>query len=67
MPTPYDPDNRQHCRHCKTGREAYERFSLGITAGRWCGPCWEKSGYRKEGPEGFDPMDAGEHYSEEDY
>jgi hypothetical protein len=44
-----------------------ERYSLGIFAGRWCDPCWEASGYRKEGREGFDPSYAGEHYDEEDY
>ena len=39
-----------------------ERFSLGIYAGRWCAPCWAQAGYRKDGPEGFDPLDAGESY-----
>ena len=27
-----------------------ERYSLGLYAGRWCDPCWARSGYRKEGP-----------------
>jgi len=57
---------RKRC--CKCGKlDVEEQFSLGITAGYWCDPCWAKSGYRKEGPEGFDPMDAGESYEEEDY
>ena len=42
--------------------DVMERYSLGIYAGRWCGKCWEDSGYRKEGRSGFDPMDAGERY-----
>lgn len=41
-----------------------ERFSFGIYAGKWCTPCWKTSGYRDEGPEGFDPGDAGESYDE---
>jgi hypothetical protein len=28
-------------------------------------PCWEKSGYRQEGREGFSELDAGETYEEE--
>lgn len=39
-----------------------DRYSLGIYAGHYCDAAWEKSGYRKEGPEGFDPLDAGEEY-----
>jgi len=38
------------------------RYSLGLYAGIWCDKCWKKSGYRKEGSEGFNPMDAGESY-----
>lgn len=44
------------------GAFVQERSSLGVYAGHWCQPCWERSGYRQEGPEGFDPMDAGESY-----
>lgn len=44
-----------------------EQFSLGITAGYWCAGHWETSGYRKEGREGFDPMDAGETYEPDDW
>ena len=47
--------------------DAIEQYSLGIYAGRYCEKCWEISGYRKEGREGFDPMDAGEHYEPDDY
>lgn len=43
------------------------RYSLGIYAGKYCDGHWETSGYRKEGREGFDPMDAGECYEEDDY
>ena len=54
------------CRGDGCTEEGEERFSLGITAGPWCGPCWDKAPYRKEGAEGFDPDYAGECY-EEDY
>lgn len=46
--------------------EAEPRYSLGIYAGRWCDPCWKTAPYRKEGPEGFDPLEAGESYEEID-
>ncbi len=53
---------------CRCGsEEAEERFSLGVTAGVWCTPCWKTSGYRDEGPSGFDALDAGEAYGEDDY
>lgn len=54
---------------CSTcGSEDCEtRYSLGIYAGICCDGCWDRSGYRKEGREGFDPMDAGEAYEPEDY
>jgi hypothetical protein len=45
--------------------EGFEQFSLGIYAGYWCELCWAESGYREEGPSGFDPMDAGESYDED--
>lgn len=44
--------------HC----DVEERYSLGIYAGHYCSSCWAKTGYRKDGPEGFDPLDAGESY-----
>lgn len=53
------------CSRCGRGTrtvEVSEQYSLGIYAGRWCESCWEQSGYRKEGPSGFDPLDAGESY-----
>ncbi len=61
-----------HCYGCgKTDTDKLgpieERFSLGITAGTYHQKCWDDSGYRKEGREGFDPMDAGEAYEPEDY
>lgn len=43
---------------------AEERYSLGIYAGRYCNKHWAESGYRKEGREGFSPLDAGESYEE---
>lgn len=51
---------------CKSD-EVYERYSLGIYAGRWCDKHWATSGYRKEGASGFDPADCGEAYDEEYY
>lgn len=60
------PDSQWTCNGCGAGEHEIdtidERYSLGIYAGRWCDPCWDQSGYRKEGPEEFDPMDAGESY-----
>jgi hypothetical protein len=53
------------CR-CGCGQDGEERFSIGITAGYWCDEGWDKSGYRKEGREGYDYLDAGEHYDPED-
>lgn len=49
------------CPKCE-GTGARERHSLDLPAGRHCDPCWETSGYRKEGREGFDPAYAGEVY-----
>jgi hypothetical protein len=46
-------------------QEGEERLSLGLFAGYYCDPCWEKSGYRQEGREGFSELDAGETYEEE--
>jgi hypothetical protein len=63
MPLPYA---EWVCSGCGVGTQSChtieERYSLGLYAGRWCDPCWANSGYRKEGPEGFDPLDAGESY-----
>ncbi len=47
------------------GQDGEERESLGIFAGYYCDPCWEKSGYRQEGREWFSELDAGEAYEEE--
>lgn len=44
---------------------AVERFSMGIYAGMYCDACWATDGRNHDRQ--FDPMDAGEHYSEEDY
>lgn len=57
------------CRTCGKEEEYMEEyFSLGITAGHYCSEeCWQASGYRDEGPEGFDPADAGEAYWEDEY
>jgi hypothetical protein len=49
---------------CKS-HDVYERYSLGLYAGRWCDKHWAESGYRKEGREGFDPADAGERYDDD--
>lgn len=54
----------QTCTRCDS-EDWQRRYSLGIYAGRYCDECWKQSGYRDEGPEGFDPLDAGEAYDEE--
>jgi len=48
-----------------TCEEVYERASLGIFAGYWCDKHWETAPYRKEGAEGFDAADWGEHYDDD--
>jgi hypothetical protein len=45
---------------------AIERFSLGAYYSRLCDLCWEEAPVRKEGPEVFDPLDAGETLDAED-
>ena len=63
------PYSEWHCYGCKKATDEVpieERFSLSLYAGRWCAHCWEKSGYRKDSQEGFDPDNAGEWY-EADY
>ncbi len=64
------PFNEWTCAGCGKGNaqgEVSERESLGLYAGRYCDPCWEKAPYRKEGREGFSEQDAGEAYETEDY
>lgn len=63
-----ETDRRNVCRGKRNdcGKFAVMRYSLDLPAGRHCGGCWDKSGYRKEGRSGFDPTYAGESY-EEDY
>ena len=56
-----------HCSNQECNEEAKLRYSLGIYAGRWCDEHWKTAGYRKEGPEGFNPLDAGESYDEEEF
>jgi hypothetical protein len=66
MPLPYAEWVCYGCKKGHTRREAVEeRYSLGLYAGRYHDRCWATSGYRDEGPSGFDPMDAGESYEEE--
>lgn len=58
---------RYYCRRCADTNQwvqATECFSMGIYAGMYCGPCWDKDGRNHDRE--FDPMDAGESY-EEDY
>ena len=63
MPLPW---KEWRCSGCEKGPHGVEeRYSLGLYAGRWHDDCWKRSGYRKEGPSGFDPMDAGESYEED--
>ena len=56
---------RGHADRGMTNVPAHERFSMGIYAGMLCDACWEKDGRNHD--RSFDPMDAGEHYSEDDY
>ncbi len=59
---------RYFCRRCAAqgiGEQASERFSMGIYAGMYCDACWKEDGRNHDRK--FDPMDAGEHYDEEDY
>lgn len=61
---------RYYCRGCADEgkvESASERYSLGIYAMMACDNHWDKSGYRKEGREGYSYDDAGEYYEEEDY
>ena len=50
---------------CKCKEEGFDRFSMGLPAGRYCDPHWESSGYIKEGAEAFDPSYAGERYDDD--
>ena len=52
---------------CHCDEPGQMRYSLGIYAGVYCDACWEHAGYRKEGPRGFNHLDAGEYYGPEDY
>jgi hypothetical protein len=51
-----------HCQDCERRGPLFadDRYSLGVYAGRMCDTAWARSGYRDEGPEGFDSGDAGE-------
>jgi len=56
---------RYFCRRCADNsewKEACERFSMGIYAGMYCGPCWAEDGRNHN--RAFDPDDAGESYEE---
>lgn len=46
-------------------KEGIGRYSLDIYAGNYCDKHWEETGYRKEGREGYDYLDAGEYYDED--
>lgn len=59
---------RYFCRKCADqgiGQPAEERHSMGVYAGMYCDECWSKDGRNHDRQ--FDPLDAGEHYSTEDY
>lgn len=58
--------DRTKCCKPDCDKPGYDRYSLGLPAGRYCDGHWAESGYRKEGREGFDPSYAGERY-EDDY
>ena len=56
---------RTDCVRC--GQQgAGERFSLGAYYSRLCDRCWDAATVRKEGTEGFHPLDAGESLEAED-
>lgn len=57
------------CDKCKSWRGSVNlQYSLGIVAGYYHdGKCWDNSGYRKEGREGYSFYDVGEYYDESDY
>ena len=57
---------RTDCVQCGVEEGALIRYSLGIYWSRLCDKCWSQATCRKEGREGFDPMDAGESYEEVD-
>ena len=60
--------DRYYCRRCADKNQwepAGERFSMGVYAGMYCDECWKNDG--RNHSRQFDPMDAGESYSEEDY
>ena len=68
MALPYEQWTCNGCGHTTIeapNHQIEERYSLGLYAGRWGHTCWDASGYRKEGREGFSPFDAGESYDEE--
>lgn len=59
---------RFFCRRCadkNMGVPADERYSMDVYAGMYCDACWKDDGRNHDRQ--FDPMDAGEHYSEDDY
>ena len=61
---------RYFCHRCadRIGNESVpgtERYSMQIYAGTYCDTCWGQDGRNHDRQ--FDPMDAGGHYSEEDY
>jgi hypothetical protein len=63
-----DEFGRYFCRRCadkRIARGASERYSMGVYAGILCDACWAEDGRNHD--RAFDPMDAGEAYSEEDY
>lgn len=59
---------RYYCRQCiDRGKivQAFERYSMQVYAGMLCDDCWSTDGRNHDRE--FDPADAGEHFSEDDY
>ena len=59
---------RYYCRRCADKAVVAagdSRYSMGVYAGMLCDTCWEADGRNHDRT--FDPMDAGENYSEADY
>lgn len=69
MEAKVNPLGRYFCRACAdkgmTNVPAEERYSMRVYAGMYCDKCWEKDGRNHDRE--FDPLDAGEHFDENDY
>ena len=68
MAIPYEEWRCAGCGKTNAERNGVDsQYSLGIYAGRYHEDCWQKSGFRKEGKEGYSYEDAGEYYEADEY